>query len=170
VALDDDDDAFGLVLVLENRKNRSVVVTGNAHVLFAPKNGLVKLAQVKTILEAMESAKSKALSNSSSRVMKIFSLDGNFLPNSALYSFIEEGYFDKMSCNRRNMGGYLSEDTKKEKEGYNEEDEEEEALVGGSFNESNLQSWNDVDDVNTHENVFNGSLITKLNTASGRMR
>ena len=41
---DDDDDAFGLVLVLENRKNRSVVVTGNAHVLFAPKNGLVKLA------------------------------------------------------------------------------------------------------------------------------
>lgn len=170
VALDDDDDAFGLVLVLENRKNRSVVVTGNAHVLFAPKNGLVKLAQVKTILEAMESAKSIALSNSSSRVMKIFSLDGNFLPNSALYSFIEEGYFDKMSCNRRNMGGYLSEDSKKEKECYDEEDEEEEALVGGSFNESNLQSWNDVDDVNTHENVFNGSLITKLNTASGRMR
>lgn len=172
VALDDedDDDAFGLVLVLENRKNRSVVVTGNAHVLFAPKNGLVKLAQVKTILEAMESAKRKALSNSSSRVMKIFSLDGNFLPNSALYSFIEEGYFDKMSCNRRNMGGYLSEDTKKEKECYDEEDEEEEALVGGSFNESNLQSWNDVDDGNTYENVFNGSLITNLNTASGRMR
>jgi len=172
VALDDedDDDAFGLVLVLENRKNRSVVVTGNAHVLFAPKNGLVKLAQVKTILEAMESAKRKALSNSSSRVMKIFSLDGNFLPNSALYSFIEEGYFDKMSCNRRNMGGYLSEDTKKEKECYDEEDEDEEALVGGSFNESNLQSWNDVDDGNTHENVFNGSLITNLNTASGRMR
>ena len=167
---DDDDDAFGLVLVLENRKNRSVVVTGNAHVLFAPKNGLVKLAQVKTILEAMESAKREALSNSSSRVMKIFSLDGNFLPNSALYSFIEEGYFDKMSCNRRNMGGYLSEDTKREKECYDEEDEEEEALVGGSFNESNLQSWNDVDDGNTHENVFNGSLITKLNTASGRMR
>ena len=172
VALDDedDDDAFGLVLVLENRKNRSVVVTGNAHVLFAPKNGLVKLAQVKTILEAMESAKRKALSNSSSRVMKIFSLDGNFLPNSALYSFIEEGYFDKMSCNRRNMGGYLSEDTKKEKECYDEEDEEEEALVGGSFNESNLRSWNDVDDGNTYENVFNGSLITNLNTASGRMR
>ena len=97
--------------------------------------------------------------------MKIFSLDGNFLPNSALYSFIEEGYFDKMSCNRRNMGGYLSEDTKREKECYDEEDEEEEALVGGSFNESNLQSWNDVDDGNTHENVFNGSLITKLNTA-----
>ena len=74
---DDDDDAFGLVLVLENRKNRSVVVTGNAHVLFAPKNGLVKLAQVKTILEAMESASAKSC-RSSSRVMKIFSLDGNF--------------------------------------------------------------------------------------------
>ena len=67
------------------------------------------------------------------------------------------------------MGGYLSEDTKREKECYDEEDE------GGARRGFvqwvlHLQSWNDVDDGNTHENVFNGSLITKLNTASGRMR
>ena len=89
------------------------------------------------------------------------------MPNSALYSFIEEGYFDKMSCNRRNMGGYLSEDTKREKN----------VRRGGRGRRGAAgvlpvatQSWNDVDDGNTHENVFNGSLITKLNTASGRMR
>ena len=45
--------------MLENKKKRTVVVNGNAHILFAPKNGLVKLAQVKEILEAMESAREK---------------------------------------------------------------------------------------------------------------
>ena len=111
-------------------------------ILFAPKNGLVKLAQVKEILEAMESARRKTEESASSkqrpssRVMKIFSLDGNFLPNSALYKFVEEGYFDKMSCNRRNMGGYLND--------YNDEecyggDEDSEEALGRSFNEINLQ-------------------------------
>ena len=169
-----DDDAFGLVLVLENKKKRTIVVNGNAHILFAPKNGLVKLAQVKEILEVMESARRKTENAASSkqrpsRVMKIFSLDGNFLPNSALYKFVEEGYFDKMSCNRRNMGGYLNDNNDEECDGGNEDSEE---VLGLSFNETNLQSWNDNchDLSNAHKNVFKGSHMSKLNRESGRMR
>ena len=169
-----DDDAFGLVLVLENKKKRTIVVNGNAHILFAPKNGLVKLAQVKEILEVMESARRKTENAASSkqrpsRVMKIFSLDGNFLPNSALYKFVEEGYFDKMSCNRRNMGGYLNDNNDEECYGGNEDSEE---VLGLSFNETNLQSWNDNchDLSNAHKNVFKGSHMSKLNRESGRMR
>ena len=170
-----DDDAFGLVLVLENKKKRTIVVNGNAHILFAPKNGLVKLAQVKEILEVMESARRKtenaasSKQRPSSRVMKIFSLDGNFLPNSALYKFVEEGYFDKMSCNRRNMGGYLNDNNDEECYGGDEDSEE---VLGLSFNETNLQSWNDNchDLSNAHKNVFKGSHMSKLNRESGRMR
>ena len=169
-----DDDAFGLVLVLENKKKRTIVVNGNAHILFAPKNGLVKLAQVKEILEVMESARRKTENAASSkqrpsRVMKIFSLDGNFLPNSALYKFVEEGYFDKMSCNRRNMGGYLNDNNDEECYGGDEDSEE---VLGLSFNETNLQSWNDNchDLSNAHKNVFKGSHMSKLNRESGRMR
>ena len=172
-----DGDAFGLVLVLENRKKKTALVTGNAHVLFAPKNGLVKLAQMKTILDAMEREKRRAKkeltkkhqtkAGSHHRVMKVLSLDGNFLPSSALYKFVEDGYFDKMSCNRRNMGGYLNE-------GDCHDDEEEKEAVGQSLNENNVQSWSrnelDADDALTYEELFNGSSITKLNRESGRMR
>ena len=80
MALDDDDDAFGLVLVLENRKNRSVVVTGNAHVLFAPKNGLVKVSAGENDLGGYGKREEH------SAVEFVFSSDENFLVGWQLFA------------------------------------------------------------------------------------
>lgn len=140
---------FGLICALKSLKeNDDVFVVGNAHLLFAPKNGFVKLAQLQKFMNTIETVRRKM----KCAAAKLIAIDGNFLPNSALYKVMTEASsgFRKESCNRRNMGGYLNDD-----DDMIADDDDEENL--------NLKSW-DPSFVaeESYENVFNEEGIARL--------
>ncbi|CAD7704922.1 unnamed protein product [Ostreobium quekettii] len=99
-------DDSGLVVVLYPRGTNLIpIAVGQLHVLFNPKRGDIKLAQVRTLLETM--AKLSFDPHTQEQALCIVAGDFNSAPGSGLYRFIVEGKFDCADCERRAVSGQM---------------------------------------------------------------
>ncbi|KAL0037278.1 hypothetical protein WJX79_010116 [Trebouxia sp. C0005] len=96
-------DNVAQIMVLENcsdHRNEHLVVA-NTHILFNPKRGEIKVAQVRIILEAVDAMCQLYGGN----VPCMFMGDLNLTPDSPLYSFIASGQLDCAANDPRNLSG-----------------------------------------------------------------
>ncbi|KAL3144846.1 hypothetical protein ABBQ38_001952 [Trebouxia sp. C0009 RCD-2024] len=95
-------DNVAQILVLEDAESEGQrVVIANTHILFNPKRGDIKVAQIRIILEAVHDMRQQY----GGTVPCMFMGDLNLTPDSALYSFIATGQLDCLSQDPRNMSG-----------------------------------------------------------------
>ncbi|DBA77493.1 TPA: Protein angel 1, variant 2 [Trebouxia sp. C0004] len=96
-------DNVAQILVLENCSDHrsQQLVVANTHILFNPKRGEIKVAQVRIILEAVHAMCQLYGGN----VPCMFMGDLNITPDSALYSFIASGQLDCAANDPRNLSG-----------------------------------------------------------------
>ncbi|DBA95369.1 TPA: hypothetical protein ACH3X3_013249 [Trebouxia sp. C0006] len=96
-------DNVAQILVLKNcadHRNQLLVVA-NTHILFNPRRGEIKVAQVRIILEAVHTMCQLYGGN----VPCMFMGDLNLTPDSPLYSFITSGQLDCAANDPRNLSG-----------------------------------------------------------------
>ncbi|CAK4775438.1 unnamed protein product [Aphanomyces euteiches] len=83
-----DRDNVALVLLLEHQASKEQIVVANTHILFNPRRGDVKLAQLQLLFETVESLECSK---------KILCGDFNLTPKSSLYEFISSGVLNGVS-------------------------------------------------------------------------
>ena len=86
------------------------LVIANIHVLFNPKRGDIKLAQVRTMLEEAErmaAATDKSSGRASPPCPVVVCGDFNSAAGSALYNFVTQGELDLRSTERRRVSGQV---------------------------------------------------------------
>ncbi|KAL3144097.1 hypothetical protein ABBQ32_003887 [Trebouxia sp. C0010 RCD-2024] len=95
-------DNVAQILMLEDADSEGQrIVIANTHILFNPKRGDIKVAQIRIILEAVHDMRQRY----GGTVPCMFMGDLNLTPDSALYSFIATGQLDCLAQDPRNMSG-----------------------------------------------------------------
>jgi len=102
-----DRDNIALIVQLLHRKTNQFICVANTHILFNPKRGDIKLAQLKILLDTLTS-----IQTSAPNPISIFlSGDFNLTPNSLLYKYLDSGeLFTLQNLNSRTLSGQTPKD------------------------------------------------------------
>lgn len=97
-------DNVSQIILLESRNNKKYrIIVGNIHVLFNPKRGDIKLAQVRTMLERIEHMQAEE----QHKPPAIICGDFNSAAGSAIHDFVLAGELDLSQCDRRSLSGQI---------------------------------------------------------------
>jgi endonuclease/exonuclease/phosphatase family metal-dependent hydrolase len=78
----------------------------NTHVLFNPKRGDIKLAQLRLLLQHLQALIAAALpEDQAQHVAAMVMGDFNSAPNTPLYRFMRQGWIDCLQHHRKDMAG-----------------------------------------------------------------
>jgi len=100
-------DNVACVSVLRHRERaKSRLVVANAHLIFNPKRGDLKVGQCRQLLEIVGRVKGELIA-SGLEVHSVLAGDWNFNPESPLYEFLFAGTIDLSLVNRRELSGAL---------------------------------------------------------------
>ena len=105
----------GLIAMLQPSDQNDInqidncLIVGTTHVLFNPKRGDIKLAQIRLLLAEMERMALRKIDNDGLKSYYPFILTGDFnlLPNSSIYHFLERGILNWQNLDYYSLSGHF---------------------------------------------------------------
>lgn len=87
---------------------KQIIIVGTTHILYSKELGDIKLAQLNLITQWLSKIKNYVMAGFPDYSISIvFGGDFNSSPNSGIYQYMSEGYYDFKSQNRDQISGQM---------------------------------------------------------------